>query len=331
MVFSAQWLLVAMLYQPGEQVLRRAVELTPTDASAHSRYAIFLQQQGRLTEAVPHFRSAFDLAPRSTEHAYNLALALLHDGQAKDALAVLDKQASRQADALALRGAVLNALERPAEAAAALRASVAADPNNADTLYDLVLTLLKADGSAEASKLLDSARRRFPRVAKIYAASGMVAYLLGRDAEAVKWYETAVQLEPDGADLYLALGDVHDATGNLGRAEQAYRRSLQLDPASATAHVKLGKNQAKLQRPAEAQREFAEAVRLDPAQADAHFQLGKLASARGDHAAAVEHHRAAVEASPGLKEAWYQLGISAKRAGDEAQSAAALEQFRRLP
>lgn len=331
MMAGAHWLLVALLFQPAEQDLRRAVEARPTDAAAHSRYAIFLQQQGRLTEAVAHFRSALDLAPRSAEYGYNLALALLSEGRAADALGVLDKQASGAADALALRGAVLNALDRAPEAAAALRQSVAADPNNADTLYDLVLTLLKVDASAEASKLLESGRRRFPRVSKIHAASGMVAYLLGRNAEAVRAYETAVRLEPDGADLFVALGDVYDATGELARAEQAYRRSLQLDSNNAQAHVKLGKNLAKLQRAAEAEREFAAAVRIEPATADAHFQLGKLATARGDHAAAVEHHRAAVKASPGLKEAWYQLGISYKRTGDEAQSAAALEQFRKLP
>jgi len=331
MIAGTGWLLVAMLFQPREQELRRAIEARPTDAAARSRYAIFLQQQGRVSEAVGHFRSALDLAPRSTEYGYNLALALLSDGQAGDALSVLDQQPSRAADALVLRGAVLNALARPAEAATALRQSVAADPNNADTLYDLVLTLLKVDASAEAAKLLDTGRRRFPRVSKIHAASGMVAYLLGRNADAVRAYETAVQLEPGGADLFVSLGDVYDATGDLARAEQAYRRSLKLDATSAPAHVKLGKNLAKLERPVEAGREFAEALRFDPATADAHFQLGKLATARGDHAAAVEHHAAAVKASPTLKEAWYQLGISYKRTGDEARSADALEQFLKLP
>lgn len=318
------------------QELQRAVAARPRDAAAHSRYAMFLQERGRGVEAIAHFRSALELNPRSAEHSYNLALALLQVDRAADALNVLDQHPAEAAtaaaaDRVSLRGAVLNALGRVPEAADALRRAVALDANNPDTLYDLALTLLKVDASAEASGLLERGRRRFPRVAKIHAASGMVAYLNGRNAEAVKAYEAAVRLEPGAADLHASLGDVYDATGDLMRAGTAYQTSLRLDSSVAAVHVKLGRNLAKLQRPREAERAFASALRNDPRNADAHFQLGKMAAARNEHAAAIGHYREAVAAAPGLKEAWYQLGISYKRAGNEEQSLAALEQFRKLP
>lgn len=317
---------------PVERELVRAVTARPNDPAAHSRYGIYLQQQGRKSEAVAHLRSALDLDPRSGEYAYNLSLALLHDDRPGDALAVLDKHPSpSSADHFALRGAVLNALSRGSEAAGALRKAVELDANNPDSLYDLVLTLLKVDASAEAATLLERGRRRFPRVAKIHAAAGMVSYLNGKNAEAVKAYEAAVKLEPGAADLHASLGDVYDATGDLPRAESAYRTSLRLDPSVAAVHVKLGKNLAKLQRPVEAERAFNAALRYESNNPEARFQLGKLASARGDHATAIDHYQQAVAAAPGLKEAWYQLGISFRRAGDEAQSIAALDQYRKLP
>lgn len=327
------WALVALVVSaPGqESEFVRAVTANPKDAAAHSRYGLFLQQEGRSLEALAHFRSAFDLNPRSAEYSYNLALALLQSERAVDALAILDRGPAAGADLLALRGAVLNELGRTPEAADALRRAVKLDANNADSLYDLVLTLLKIDASAEAAALLERGRVRFPRVAKIHAASGMVAYLNGKNAEAVRAYEIAVKLEPGAADLYTSLGDVYDATGDLARANAAYVTSLRLDAAVAPVHVKLGRNLLKLQRPVEAERAFQAALQRDPAQADAHFQLGKLAAARNDHAGAIEHYRQAVSAMPGLKEAWYQLGISYRRAGDEQQSLAALEQFRKLP
>ena len=316
---------------PAEPELARAVALRPKDPVAHSRYAVFLQEEGRGIEAIAHFRTALELNPRSAEHSYNLALALLHDGRAEEALAVLDKYPATGADHFALRGAVLNALSRTPEAAAALRRAVALDANNPDSLYDLALTLLKVDASVEAAALLDRGRRRFPRVAKLHAAAGMVAYLNGRNAEAVGAYEAAVRLEPGGADLYAALGDVYDATGDLARAESAYRKSLSLDASVTAVHVKLGRNLMKLQRPREAETAFAAALQRDAAQAEAHFQLGKLASARGEHNAAISHYQQAVAATPSLKEAWYQLGVSYRRMGQEEQSLAALEQFRKLP
>lgn len=317
--------------QEGEQSLQRALASRPRDAGVHSRYGIFLQQQGRGVEAIAHFRSALELNPRSAEHSYNLALALLQENRAADALGVLDQYPGAGADRWALRGAVLNGLDRTPEAADALRRAVALDPNNADSLYDLALTLLKVDASAEAAALLDRGRRRFPRIAKLHAASGMVAYLNGRNAEAVKAYEAAVRLEPAAPDLHASLGDVYDATGDLARAESAYRTSLRLDPAVAAVHVKLGRNLAKLQRPRDAERAFASALERDALNADAHFQLGKLAATRNEHTRAIEHYRQAVATAPGLKEAWYQLGISYKRAGDEEQSLAALDQFKKLP
>lgn len=313
-----------------EPELTRAVSARPKDAAAHSRYALFLQQQGRSTEAIAHFRSAYDLNPRSAEYSYNLALALLQDGRPADALSVLDRSPAPGADSFALRGAALNELGRHTEAAEALRRAIALDANNPDSLYDLALTLLKIDASSEAAALLERGRRRFPRVSKIFAASGMVAYLNGKNSEAVRAYETAVRLEPGAADLFASLGDVYDATGDLTHAGTAYTTSLRLDSSVAAVHVKLGRNLLKLQQPGEAERVFRSALQRDPGQADAHFQLGKLAAARNDHAGAIEHYRQAVAATPGLKEAWYQLGISYRRAGDEQQSLAALEQFRRL-
>jgi tetratricopeptide (TPR) repeat protein len=319
----------AVLCQESE--LARAVQAKPRDAAAHSRYGLFLQQQGRSTEAIAHLHSALELNPRSAEYSYNLTLALLQGGRGADALAVLDRFPAPGADTFALRGAVLNELGRAPEAAEALRRAVALDANNPDSLYDLALTLLKIDADAEAATLLERGRVRFPRVGKIHAAAGMVAYLHGRNAEAVRAYEAAVRLEPGAADFFASLGDVYDATGDLTRANAAYTTSLRLDASVAAVHVKLGRNLLKLQRPAEAERTFRAALQRDPAQADAHFQLGKLAAARNEHAAAIEHYRQAVSAMPGLKEAWYQLGISYRRAGDEPQSLAALEQFRKLP
>jgi superkiller protein 3 len=120
------------------------------------------------------------------------------------------------------------------------------------------------------------------------------------------------------------------AIGEPERAEVSYAASLGLDGSDAAVWVKRGRNLVKLARAAEGERAFRDALARESANGEAHFELGKLAAARGDAAAAIESFRQAVAAAPRLKEAWYQLGVALRRAGREAESAAALEEFRKL-
>lgn len=318
------------LAQPSGEELERALAADPRNPELHSSYGILLQQQGRTADAITHFRKAVELAPRSPDFAYNLALALLQDNQGAAALAALDKHSFQTADHLALRGAVLSVLGRFPEAIEALRRAVALDPNNPDSLYDLALTLIKTGNAGEGAALLNRGRQRFPRIAKFHAAAGAVAYDNGRNDEAVRAYQVAVKLEPDAADLHASLGDIYDATGDLARAQSAYAKAVSLDAANATYHLKQGRNFVKLQRLDDAQAAFLKAVARDATLADAHFQLGKIAAARSDHAGAIPHFERAVGADAALKEAWYQLSLSHRRAGNEQKAAAALERFRRL-
>lgn len=329
-LLAALVFLLIALAQPPRAEIERALAADPRNPELHSSYGILLQEQGRTADAIAHFRRAVELAPRSPDFSYNLALALLHDNQAGSALAALDKHPFQTADHLALRGAVLSVLGRFPQAIEALRRSVALDSNNPDSLYDLALTLIKTGNAGEGATLLDRGRQRFPRIAKFHAAAGAVAYDNGRNDEAVRAYQVAVKLEPDAADLYASLGDIYDATGDLARAQSAYAKAVSLEPANPSYHLKQGRNFVKLQRPSDAQAAFLKAIARDATLADAHFQLGKIAAARSDHAGAVPHFERAVAADPALKEAWYQLSLSHRRAGDAQKAAAALERFRQL-
>jgi tetratricopeptide (TPR) repeat protein len=316
---------------PSERELQRAISAHPRDPRPHTEYGIFLMQQERVSEAIPQFKTALDLDPRSPDSVYNLGLALLHNNQAQAALDALDKHPAATADYYALRGIVLNALHREPEAIQPLRRAVALDPNNPDSLYDLALTLAKTGADAEASALLAKGRQRFPKVAKIHAASGMMLYAAGQNDQAVRAYEQAVQLEPGAADLFAALGDAYDATGNLTKAEGAYARSIRIEPSNASYQVKYGRNQIKLQNPRKAETAFRQALVHDAHNADAHFELGKLANSSANPTAAISHFEQAVAANPSLKAAWYQLSLSYHRAGQEEKSRAAKEQFQKLP
>ncbi len=316
--------------EPAERDLAGALAAKPRDSRLHNAYGIALQGQGRSAESLAHFHTALDLDPRYADAAYNLTLALLSENRPAEALVVLDQHPFASADHLALRGSVLNALGRPRDAIAPLRRAVALAPSNPDYLYDLVIVLLKTEESAQAAALLQQGRKRFPRSAKLHAASGMIAYSNGRNAEAIQAYETASQLEPGAADLRASLGDVYANSDNPRKAAAAYKEAIRLDPANAEYRVKAGRNLLKLQLTAEAEAAFSKALEIEPGDAEALFQIGKLEAGRGDHPAAIAHYERAVSFRPSLKEAWYQLSLSYRRAGQEEKSRYALEQFRTI-
>ncbi len=324
-------IVAALAAYAADSELARAVATRPRDPRLHNEYGIELQRSGRVAEAEAHFRTALDLDPRYADAAYNLALSMLSGGRAAEALGVLDTHPTLAADHHGLRGAVLNALGRPEEAAGALRRAVVLAPGNPDFLYDLAIVLLKIDSTPEAAALIDRGRRRFPRSGKIHAAAGMVAYLTGKNADAAQAYETAVKLEPTAADFQASLGDVYSAADRLRPAARAYEHALRLDPGNAAYAVKAGRNLLKAQQSAKAEAMFRQALRNDTGNAEANFQLGKLVAARGDYEAAVSHYEQAVRAAPSLKEAWYQLSLSYRRLGHEEKSRAALDQFKKAP
>jgi tetratricopeptide (TPR) repeat protein len=307
----------------------QAPSVNSRDPRLHNAYGIALQQQGRFEESLTQFRIALDLDPKYIDAAHNLALALLAGGLPKDALEILDKHPGDGADYYALRGGVLNALDRTGDAIVPLRRACELAPNSPDYAYDLAITLLKSDKPEDAGAVLRKARTRFPRSAKIHAASGVLAYHNGKNDEAAREYEAATKLEPGAADLWAALGDVYAATDSAAKADAAYSRAITLSPLTAEYRVKAGRNLLKLQRSEDAEAAFRKTIELDANDAEAHFQLGKLAFARGDNAGAIRHYERAVASQPSYNAAWYQLSLSYRRDGQEEKAREALENFQK--
>src|SRR5687768_8721850 len=109
-----------------------AIAQAPRDAGFHNAQGIMLQQQRRLEDSLAHFRAALRLDPKFADASHNLALALLKANRPAEALETLEKHPFNTADHHALKGAVFNALARPAEAVAPLRRASALAPGNQD-------------------------------------------------------------------------------------------------------------------------------------------------------------------------------------------------------
>ena len=72
--------------------LRRAVQLDPSRASAHSNLGYALQQSGKVEPAIAEYREALRLDPKLASAWINLATALSRDpGTRREARAALER------------------------------------------------------------------------------------------------------------------------------------------------------------------------------------------------------------------------------------------------
>jgi len=138
--------------------------------------------------------------------------ALLADGKAPEALAVLDASVGDAANDAELTGAIaldraaaLVALGRTGEASSALGQARAAVPGDAQawllsaTLARRAGDLITAQAQIEQAASIDS------RDPAIGLEAGVIAALGGRDEAAVKSFESVVSATPDGVEAATAL------------------------------------------------------------------------------------------------------------------------------
>ncbi len=114
------------------QDFRTALELDPANAEAHDDLGVIIAQRGDLATAEQHFRAAMHLEPDYQKAHHNLALVLHLGGREQDALEAVDaalRLAPGSRESLLLKGVILDALGRTAEAAA-INARAATLPAN---------------------------------------------------------------------------------------------------------------------------------------------------------------------------------------------------------
>jgi Flp pilus assembly protein TadD len=154
-----------------ESALRRARGRGPAPKALANLGAV-LQYRGHLAEAEALYREYLALDPADGEIRCNLITTLLDAGQGDAALAECDAGAAVAPDDPALaaaRGAVLVALERPAEALAPLQAALAADPGDDLAAVNLAVALAATGDDAAAAEVLAAALARNPDNARATA------------------------------------------------------------------------------------------------------------------------------------------------------------------
>lgn len=188
-------------------------------------------------------------------------------------------------------------------AAAAYRALLAAEPENADALHLLGVLLHKRGNSADAEESIRSALTIDPECAQFLLSLGGVLMQQGRDEEAHAAFERALELDPNAPEAHALLGFVHARTGDLAAAEERFKIGRRAEADDPLLLLGLGNLYLAREQPDNALKFLARAAEQKPDDASIQFSLGRAFFEQGNYAFADKAFENALRLDPAMSRA----------------------------
>lgn len=232
------------LLKQAVDLLGRAKETDPDDATVLYNYAYALFLSGKFAEAADHLRSVLTLLPRDGQVFFLYAKALERAGQAEPAAAA-DNEARRY---LGKEYAQYQTEWQKSQ-------TVASVPLRLAQQFDVAGAIRTQEpppatvASAGTQDLLEKAK-------KLYAA--------GQDDEVLPELNRVLMIEPMNAEAHLYIGRVYQRRGDPARAISSLRTALFWDAKLIDAHVLLGRIFLERGDRAQALTHARTAIQLDP-------------------------------------------------------------------
>jgi tetratricopeptide (TPR) repeat protein len=269
---DALHLLGVLRHQQGQhaeaaELVRRAADLRPEDASLQLNLGNALKALGQLDGAIERFRNALTLAPSFPMAHYNLGNAYAALGRHEDAADAFRRSLELQpGDASSHNnlGNALHALGQHEEAIDAFQRALTLRPGHAGAHNNLGMALNALDEPAQAIAQFRAALAVEPRFVAAHFNLGNTLHATGEHAAAIASFEAALRLQPHLPPALFGLGNALAAAGRYAEALPRLERAIGLDPKFALAWLSLGTTHQALGAHAAALRAFDEALRLRP-------------------------------------------------------------------
>lgn len=168
-------------------------------------------------------------APRSEDPRLQKARRLAQSGKLKRAAEVFQailKSSPNDPDALHFFGIVMQKLNRPNKALAAIKKSLKIAPKNPHALNSLGNVMKLREEYAEAEEAYTAALKLDPINGECLNNLGTIQRRQGRMSEAIISLEEAVRLKPDLAEAYYNLANLYRDEGRRDDALNAFKESF---------------------------------------------------------------------------------------------------------
>ena len=182
---------------------RSAIRIWPEYAKAHKGLADILFTQRKDNEALLHYNNALTLQPDYLEGYSNLAQLHYARGEYQKAASYLGKALDIDSEKDWLHSnmaLVLTALEKYDKAVIHFREALRLNPKDAETYFKYGTLLHKLDQRQSALATFAESIRIKPDYAEAYHKIGIIFVEEGKPAEAKRFFKRAIQLKPDLAE-----------------------------------------------------------------------------------------------------------------------------------
>ncbi len=321
LAFQTRYLLAHAIRSRAPQDAADALETALGDRPGYPPALVLLgeirEELGEPDRAAAAYREALEIESGSALALFRLGSLRLRSGDAREAVALLER-ANRQApEAGAVRAALAQAWNAAGERERA-RAVLAGSPESGNTnlpeigdpihfrMKDRDISsprLLERARAARAAGRLAAAENRYRELAGIrpqdpvvLAEFGAVLHARSRPEEAASLYRDAVALDPGQPLARFGLGAIRAAAGDLPAAEFHFRTALEQRPDDARTLAALGDVLLRQRRVPEALAALDRALALDPGDGTAHVRRAAALAELGRFDEAWEAVRNAREA-----------------------------------
>jgi tetratricopeptide (TPR) repeat protein len=183
---------------------RKALELNPKNAVAHSNLGGVLAAQGMVAEGKAHLYEAVRLEPQSGSAHYNLGMLLFRQREVDEAIRHLSLAVEfepKTADAQRVLGALLCNQGTVAQGIVHLSEAVRLAPDDAAAQYCLGKALASAERADEAIRHLSIAVQLEPDNAAAHGLLGQTLFRRQEVGAAIGHLSSAVRLNPNDAQM----------------------------------------------------------------------------------------------------------------------------------
>jgi len=235
----AAWL--TSFWHDDETLWTRALAYTTDNGVAEFGLADGLARQGRIDEAIPHYRRAVELA--NDYHPFReLGLLLARQGKIEEATALFRQAVERDPTAVDVHcslGLALAEQKRFAEAEESFRRALEIKPDDFKAHRGLGHVLRLAGLTDEARAEFELAVDLDPRDSAARNELGVVLLQLGMVDQAIVELEATVALDPKHLPAQINLALALTAMGRVDEAADHFRQALEIDPNNPVARKNL--------------------------------------------------------------------------------------------
>lgn len=258
----------------------RMLEVTSDNFLAHNGMGLALAAQGKLPEAMTHYRESIRIKPDYDLPHNNLGLALMEQGKLQEAVLCFERAIRINPHNIKYLNNLGIALAKQGKTAEALKyfeESLKIDPDHPMTCYNIA-NIMKSQGKIpEALSYFRKAVSLKPDFESAHYNLATTLAAQENTREAIIHFLKALEITPDDADAHIQLGILLIQKGFVKEAAAHFRKSLEIRPdTTGTVHNNLGVALLHEGKIKEASLHFQKALQIKPDDPDARNNLKKV-------------------------------------------------------